>query len=261
MRPDVTDAEQPRATIVVPAEVAATLALLVGAVGPAVVLVGGWAVVCRLRMARSATPPTVDLDVLLRADARPARAALAAIEAVQSDPRHSCRLDGLPLLVDLLADGPSASLAVGHRGRGDGEIEDEDGLRLLIPPFAALLTRTAEPMRLADENGDAEAVVRLPRAGALLAAKIANITLELRQPEKRASDGEHAVRLIEAFGSTALCADLTEATPDERADLHHHLEQIGAGGLDGQSRAAGFPRDRARLEVVVDDLLRGLVNS
>jgi hypothetical protein len=100
-----------------------------------------------------------------------------------------------------------------------------------------------------------------PRAGALLAAKVANIVLEHRTPEKRASDGEHAVRLIEAFGSLALVRDLQSATPEERAALRAHVALLGVGGLHGQARAAGFERDRTRLEAAVEDLLDGLVNS
>lgn len=248
--------DRPRARIVVPVEVVTTLTMLTRAVGSAVVLVGGWAVISRLRMARSATPPTVDLDVLLGDGARPARAALESLSAVQSDPRHSCRLEGLPLLVDLLANAPAD-----HPARGDLVIEDVDGLKLLVPPFGALLARTADPMRFVDESEQADVVLGLPRAGALLAAKVANITLEHRTPEKRASDGEHAVRLIEAFGSLALLRDLEPATAEERADLRRNLELLGAGGLDGQARAAGFQRDRARLEAAVADLLAGLVNS
>lgn len=249
-------APRPRAAIVVPGDVSTTLAMIIAAVGSEVVVVGGWAVSCRLRMARMAARPTEDLDLLLGEGARPARAALEALSAVQSDPRHDCRLEGLPLLVDLLAACP-----LDHPGRGDAVIEDADGLKLLVPPFGALLARSAEPMRLLDAMGAGEAVVGLPRAGALLAAKVANITLELRRPEKRAGDGEDAVRLIEAFGSLALLRDLEAATPEERADLRSHLDRIGAGGLHGQARAGGLTADRARLEAAVDDLLRGLVNS
>src|SRR5207245_1664023 len=58
-------AARPPVVIAVPAPVVATLAALVDALGAPVTVVGGWAVTCRLRMARSQVRPTEDLDVLL----------------------------------------------------------------------------------------------------------------------------------------------------------------------------------------------------
>lgn len=249
---------KPAPSIALPGEVVASLVGITEAIGTPVVLVGGWAVRCRLQMARSAARPTDDLDVLLGSHARPARAALEAIGAVQSDPAHPCRLEGLSMLVDLLADDvPDASAPLAP-GRQDVRVEDADGLQLLVPPFARLLVRTAEPVRFVAMDREDSCVVLVPRAGAVMAAKVANITLEFRTPEKRATDGEDAVRLVDAFGSLALLADLDEATSDERTDLHHHLVQVGAGGVAGQARAAGHPHDRPRLEDAIGKMIEVL---
>lgn len=221
-------------------------------------LVGGWAVRCRLRMARAAVRATEDLDLLLREDARPARAALAAVNAAQADPAHPCRLEGLPLLVDLLADDLPNGVEVARPGRVDERIEDPDGLVLLVPPFGRLLARSAEWVRLVSEAAPDGCMVRLPSAGALFAGKVANVALDFRTPEKRASDGEDVVRLIEAFGALALLSDLVNATPEERADLREHLVQLGAGGLAGQARAARLDHDPARLKIAVSRVVDGL---
>lgn len=251
----MTATEMPDVSIVLPGDVVTSLVEITEAIGTPVVLVGGWAVRCRLQMARSEARPTDDLDVLLGVHARPARAALEAIGAVQSDPAHPCRLQGLPLLVDLLADDVPDAITPVAPGRRDLRVEDADGLQLLVPPFAELLVRTAEPVRLTAVDREESCVILLPRAGGVMAAKVANIALEFRTPEKRASDGEDVVRLIDAFGSLALLADLEEATVDERTDLHHHLGQVGAGGIAGQARAAGHPHDRERLEAAVRKML------
>src|SRR5439155_15108470 len=87
-------AARPSVVIAAPAPVVATLAALIDALGAPVTVVGGWAVTCRLRMARSQARPTEDLDVLLGLAARPARIALEAVAAVQDDPAHPCRLSG-----------------------------------------------------------------------------------------------------------------------------------------------------------------------
>lgn len=71
--------------------------------GP-VTLVGGWAVACRLRMARRTNRPTEDVDAMVTTFPRPTPSALLSIGAIQDDPKHPCRVSGLPLLVDLLAD-------------------------------------------------------------------------------------------------------------------------------------------------------------
>lgn len=201
-----------RISIVAPDAVVASLRTVVDALPGGVVLVGGWAVRCRLRMARAAVRATEDLDVLLGGDARPARDALAAVDAIQKDPGHPCRLEGLPLLVDLLADDLPNGVDVARPGRVDERIEDPDGLVLLVPPFGKLLARSAEWVRLASEADADGCMVRLPSAGALFAGKVANIALDFRPPDKRASDGEDVVRLIEAFGALALLSDLGDAT-------------------------------------------------
>lgn len=231
-----------RPVIGVPGEVVETVAGLRSAVG-AVVLVGGWAVHCRLAMGRSRARPTSDLDVLLGSDSRPARAALEGVAAVQDDPSHPCRLSGLPLLVDLLADGPQ-----------DAVVVDEDGLSLLVPPFAGLLSRAWEEVVLDADGSRTES--RLPLAGALFAAKVANLALELRPPDKRASDGEDAVRLLETFGALAVAKDLGAATPAEAARLRTLLGQVGAGGLSAQSRVSGYEPDAERLRLAVEAVLR-----
>lgn len=246
-------------SIASPDDVVGSLRAVVDALPAGVVLVGGWAVRCRLRMARAAVRATEDLDLLLRDDARPARAALASVNAVQADPAHPCRLEGLPLLVDLLADDLPEGVEVARPGRVDERIEDPDGLVLLVPPFGRLLARSAEWVRLVSEAEPEGCTVRLPSAGALVAAKVANIGLDFRTPEKRASDGEDVVRLIEAFGALALLSDLETATPEERADLHEYLVQLGAGGLAGQARAARLDHDPNRLGIAVSRLVDGLM--
>lgn len=233
-----------RPVIGVPGEVVDTIAGLRDAVGP-VVLVGGWAVHCRLAMGRSRARPTSDVDVLLGAESRPARAALEAAAAVQDDPSHPCRLSGLPLLVDLLADGPD-----------DAVVVDDDGLSLLVPPFAGLLGRAWEDVVL-DASG-ARTECRLPLAGALFAAKVANLALELRPAEKRASDGEDAVRLLETFGALAIVADVRSASPAEARRLRMVLGQVGASGLSAQSRLSGHDPDPDRLRLAVEGVITRL---
>ena len=245
-------AARPSVVIAAPGRVVATLAALVGALSAPVTVVGGWAVTCRLRMARSQARPTEDLDVLLGLAARPARIAREAVAAVQGDPAHPCRLSGLPLLVDLLAEDQADALGAVEM------VEDPDGLRLLVPPFAVLLARAASPVRLADPAGGAEVAVGLPSAGALFAAKVANLALEHRPPAKRASDGEDAMRLATSFGALALAADLAVATPDERARLARLLAAVGGSGLRAQAAASGFDVDVDRAEAVVDALLERL---
>ena len=236
-----------RPVIGVPGEVVDTIAGLRAAVGD-VVLVGGWAVHCRLAMGRSRARPTSDVDVLLGEESRPAKAALAAATAVQDDPSHPCRLSGLPLLVDLLADGPD-----------DAVVVDEDGLSLLVPPFAGLLGRAWEEVVL-DADG-ARTSCRLPLAGALFAAKVGNLALELRPPEKRASDGEDAVRLLETFGALAVAADVRSATALEVRRLRTLLDQIGAGGLSAQARRSGHDPDPDRLRLAVEAVASRLARA
>lgn len=243
--------------IVVPDDVAETLSALRGVLSGSIVLVGGWAVTCRLRMARGVARPTSDIDVLLMTDARPARAALESLAAVQADDSHPCRLTGLPLAVDLLAGGVSEDDLISP-ARTDRQVTDGDGLRLIVPPFGDLLARTAEPVQVEGSGRSSRAVVSLPRAGGLVAAKVANIALEMRTPDKRASDGEDAVRLIEAFGVLAVFDDIAGATSAEREGLRTLLHQIGAGGLAAQSTASGYAPDRQRLEESIARLMDGL---
>ncbi len=93
-------------SIAAPDAVVGSLRAVVDALPGGVVLVGGWVVRCRLRMARAAVRPTEDLDLLLRGDARPARDSLAAVDAIQSDPDHPCRLEGiLRIAVSRVVDG------------------------------------------------------------------------------------------------------------------------------------------------------------
>lgn len=84
---------------------------------------------------------------------------------------------------------------------------------------------------------------------------MANVALEYRDPAKRASDGEDAVRLLEAFGALAIAQDLRDATSDESADLAAQLSQIGASGLAAQSRLSGYDADRERLAAAVQALV------
>lgn len=223
-----------RPIIEVPAMVVGTLAALSQAVNGRLVMAGGWAVACRLRMGGSESRPTEDLDLMVATELRPAAEALAAIDVLQHDSTHPCRLSGLPLLVDLLAtEEPIFGGAV------DGElVTDPDGLNLLVPPFARLLAAVAQPVILED-LGATRVEVGLPLAGALLAAKVANIALEHRAPKKRASDGEDACRLLTTFGALAILDDLHQANSDERRQFRAHLTEIGASGLAAQSKVSG----------------------
>jgi hypothetical protein len=247
-------------SIAVPAEVVSTLSALVGALSEPVVLVGGWAVACRLRMARTDNRPTEDVDAMLRMTGRPHKAALDAIDAIQRDAAHPCRLSGptLALSVDLLADRPADVVGAIGRGIGD-EVISVGGLQLLVPPCAALLARTSVEVRLRSlSDAKHSVVVRLPLAGALFAAKVANIALEHRAPAKRASDAEDAARLADAFGSMALAQDLGVATDGERRQLVRLLAAIGASGLTAQSHISGYRVELIRLQPFVDDLMQRL---
>lgn len=245
------------ATIGVPKAIAECLGQLVAALGGPVTLVGGWAVTSRLRMAQSRGRPTEDVDVVLGEHLRPAAAALAAISAVQDDPEHPCRLAGLPVLVDLLAEGPANALVPAHLA--DRAVTDADGLRLLVPPFARLLCATAEQVRFEAEGQSADGVVvALPRAGALLAAKVANLDLEDRRPEKKAGDAEDAVRLLNAFGALALADDLSAATAEERRRLHYLVTATGASGLFAAMGTADVERDEERIDAALRALLDAL---
>ncbi len=216
----------------VPTIVAETLGSLNRALGQQVMLVGGWAVHCRLVLADRRTRPTEDVDVVLGRELRPARAALKAINAVQDDPRHVARLSGLPLLVDLLADDVEEALRL-----EPGVLYDEDGLALMVPPFADLLAPRAEHVDLI--SGESTVDVLLPSAGALFACKVGNLYLEFRQPAKWASDGLDALALLEAYGPAHISEDLSSAPMERRSFLADRLENVGFGGLAAQSRVAG----------------------
>lgn len=155
--------------------VLSTLSQLREALGHPVILVGGRAVQCRLRLARHDTRVTIDIDVMVASELRPARAALATISASQSDPEHPCRLLGAGLDVDLLANDRDEA-----QRRDPGQIVDDDGLVLLVPPFADALVCDPELFTLAAGAGRVD--VWLPRAGALFASKAANLFLEDRPP-------------------------------------------------------------------------------
>lgn len=73
-----------------------------------------------------------------------------------------------------------------------------------------------------------------------------------------ASDGEDAVRLVEAFGAIALAHDLRHAELEERRQLAARLEQIGGTALAAQSRVSGYAADPERIRVAADELVRGL---
>lgn len=255
--------QMPPPIIVVPHDVVTCVALLTEAVAEPITMVGGWAVGMRLRMARADGRPTEDLDVLLASSARPAAAALRAVDAVQSDPQHPCRLAGLPLLVDLLADGdPDHVLTV----LGNDVITDPDGLRLLIPPMARLLSAASEEVVLESlEDAGTRASTRLPRAGALFAAKVANIALEFRSAPKRATDAQDALELLAVFGALGLMEDLRGATHAERQRLHSLLQAIEGSGMVAQARTVGYS-DGAdavtqRLEPLLQFLARPLTTS
>ncbi|HWH32563.1 MAG TPA: hypothetical protein VNU01_07810 [Egibacteraceae bacterium] len=119
----------------------------------------------------------------------------------------------------------------------------------------------AEPVRLeADEQTGESVLVALPRAGALFAAKMANLDLEDRPPKKRAGDAEDAVRLLSTFGALALAGDLGRATEAERLRLRYLVGATRASGLLAAVRNADVERDEERLggalAAFVDDLNR-----
>jgi hypothetical protein len=116
-----------------------TLRRLTHALGGLVLLVGGRAVQCRLRLARYETRVTLDIDILLDWRLRPARQSLATIPAVQDDPLHPCRLTGAGLDVDLLTGDLDQATQT-----DPGRIVDDDGLVLLVPPFVDALVLNAE---------------------------------------------------------------------------------------------------------------------
>jgi hypothetical protein len=248
-----------RPTIVVASPVPQVLSRLTAVLGGPVVLVGGWSVQCRLRMARAGIRPTEDIDVLLRREQRPARKALEQIDAVQADLTHPCRLSGLPVVVDLLAgDEPALTLA----DDDDPVVDDADGLRLLRPPMGPLLARTSEPVVLeADDDGTTTPVL-LPRAGALFAMKVVTLTLVHRPLEKRESDAEDVLRLLASFGTLALLDDLEAASAEERRITLVALGQLGASGIRA---CAGGRGDEVltpeRLDLVVEALAGGLDRS
>jgi hypothetical protein len=158
----------------------------------------------------------------------------------------------------LLADRPADVVGAIGRGIGD-EVISVGGLQLLVPPCAALLARTSVEVRLRSlSDAKHSVVVRLPLAGALFAAKVANIALEHRAPAKRASDAEDAARLADAFGSMALAQDLGVATDGERRQLVRLLAAIGASGLTAQSHISGYRVELIRLQPFVDDLMQRL---
>ena len=187
---------------------------------------------------------------------RPTPSALLSIGAIQDDPKHPCRVSGLPLLVDLLADRVAEGGVSPRPGRADGDLIDADGLHLLVPPFGALLARASEEVVLTTAQGSVEDVtVRLPLAGALFAGKVGSLALEQRAPEKRASDGEDAVRLVEAFGSLALIRDLEHAIDAERTDLRSLLDAVRGSGLVAQAKVSGHVVEPQRIEEACRQLL------
>jgi len=243
--------------IVVPQEVVQSLITLSHAVNGPVTLVGGWAVRCRLQMGFREARPTSDLDVLITSQLRPAAAALDAAVLVQDDPQHPCRLSGLPLLVDLLAEGPQEILQGADPIRG-GMIEDADGLRLLVPPMASLLSALTGEVVLQGKDPDSRATALLPCAGALFASKVGNVALEEREPGKRASDAEDALRLLEGFGAAALLHDLGPADPAAVTRLRGLLEAMGSSALLAQARLSGYEPDAAQVTHAIDRMLDAL---
>lgn len=218
--------------IAVPRLIVDVLDSLNHAVGTPVMLAGGWAVHCRLLMAHTRARPTEDIDVALRKDMRPAKAALEAIDAIQDDPKHLARLSGFPLIVDLLADDIEEALKL-----EPSLVRDPDGLQLMVPPFADLLFVNADLITLYAEGTTTE--VLLPRAGAMFASKLGCLYLEFRAPEKKASDGLDALALLEAHGPASLADDLAAAPAERRGFLADRLDNVGFSGLAAQARVAG----------------------
>lgn len=150
--------------VIVPDVVADVLRRLNEALSVNVILAGGWAVHVSLVLAGRSARPTEDIDVTLRQEMRPARSSLAAIDALQNDPTHAARLTGLPLVVDLLADDSEEAMKV-----EPGIVRDDDGLKLMVPPFADLFANRARLVTL--ESKSCATSVLLPSPGALFASK------------------------------------------------------------------------------------------
>lgn len=237
--------------ITVPRDVLSTLRSLAEVFGTPPLLVGGWAAHLRLLIAHASARPTEDLDVLVGRDLRPTRAALAAIGGVQRDPQHRARLEGLPLMVDLLADDADEALKL-----EPGLVTDEDGLELIVPPFADLLAASAGEIALRDgvEGG---VTVMVPAAGALFACKVGNLYLEHRGPEKRPFDAMDALTLLEAYGAVSIDEDLMFAEPGRRRLLAARLEQLGYSALLAQTMMAGghgWPEGPEAVTLLIDAL-------
>jgi hypothetical protein len=229
---------RPAPSISIDEQLCADLAALNAALGTPVVLAGGWAVQCRLRMGRASIRATEDLDVILSSHHRPAKDRLEAIGVRQDDPRHSCRLLGRTTDIDLLADDDPPVLQ-GHLP--SRVVEDQDGLRLLRSPQAQLLVRGAEPVLLT--GGSITTDVLLPRAGALVAAKMANLTLENRG-HKLKSDAIDVVNLLAVFGTLGLLEDLQHATDEERTALLKAMEVIGPTAVHALTDGHSLDLDR-----------------
>ncbi len=134
-------------------------------------------------------------------------------------------------MVDLFADDIEEALRL-----VPGIVRDEDGLMLMVPPFADLFALGAEHVELVSEGSTVD--VLLPLAGALFASKVGNVHLEFREPAKRASDGLDALTLLEAYGPAQIAADLSSAPLERRSLLADRLETVGFSGLAAQSRVA-----------------------
>lgn len=237
--------------VVIPDAVAAVLRRLNEALTGNVILAGGWAVHCLLAIAGRNARPTEDVDVALSRGLRPAKAALEAINALQDDQSHAARLSGLPLVVDLLADDVEEAIKV-----EPGLVEDADGLRLMVPPFADLFATGARLVLLQGRSDSAE--VLLPRAGALFASKLGGLYLELRAPAKRASDAADALSILEAYGPRSLAEDLADAPKPRRKRVADWLENVGYSALAAQARLGGavpFPDGPTAVPLLVE-LLR-----
>jgi hypothetical protein len=218
--------------IAVPRVIVDVLESLSRAVGSPVMLAGGWAVHCRLMLASARARPTEDIDVALRKDMRPAKEALAAINAIQDDPIHPARLSGFPLIVDLLADDLDEALRL-----EPSLVKDADGLQMMVPPFADLLALNAEHVELHAEGATTE--VLLPRSGSMFASKLGCLYLEFREAPKKASDALDALALLEAYGPSAIAADIEAAPQERRAFIAERLDSVGFSGLAAQARVAG----------------------
>lgn len=214
------------------------------------ILIGGWAVKIRLTEYQSHARPTQDIDALLSASARPAHHKLAQLGAKQDDPKHSARLSGLPMTVDLLTSHPNS----GQRPIPNGHdipnvVTDDDNLNLAVPTMAHLLSTRHSPVTIHDRN-DNHTTLDVAGPGALLAGKIATLGAEDRRQEKRYSDADDALRLLSAIPASRIHDDFQHMTTAERDTYNRIGADLDVPQLARLAALSGHHLPPGRVEVL-----------